>query len=81
MVGLSIPLHIYIPKLSDVLFEKMKQVDTNIKKSLEKKKIKKRKKERAKRIMKLFNLKNKKSLNIRYYKSKPEEVEEIINEN
>ena len=50
LVGVAVPLHIFIPKLSDYLFEKVKQMDTSIKEKFAKNKEKKIKKERIKKF-------------------------------
>lgn len=49
LVGLSIPLHIYIPKLSDFLFDKFKKMDANFKEKRAKDKQQKELKEKAKK--------------------------------
>ncbi|MBQ7885017.1 MAG: HAD-IC family P-type ATPase [Clostridia bacterium] len=41
LVGISIPLHIYIPKLSDFIFEKLKQLEAKTKQKKEAKQAKK----------------------------------------
>ena len=38
LVGASIPLHLYIPKLSDIIFDKVKQAESNIRLRRKKKK-------------------------------------------
>ena len=59
MVGLAIPLHILIPRLSDFLFEKIKKMDTTIK---EKHAINKQKKLKKERVKKFKNKNSKKRL-------------------
>lgn len=49
LVGVSVPLHLYIPKLSDIIFEKIKKVDNNFR---QKRTIKKQKKAEARRLKK-----------------------------
>lgn len=58
LVGLSIPMHIFIPKLSDFLYDKIKKMDDNFKKKLAENKEKKLKKQRLKK----FKTKAKKKL-------------------
>ena len=49
LVGISIPLHSYIPTLSDIVFERIKYVESNIR---EKRKKKKQIKEEKRRLKK-----------------------------
>lgn len=49
LVGASIPLHLYIPKLSDIIFEKVKSVESNFRLKRTKKKQEKAEKRRAKK--------------------------------
>lgn len=58
LVGLAIPTHIFIPKLSDFLYEKIKKMDDNFKKKLAENKEKKLKRQRLKK----FKTKAKKKL-------------------
>ena len=58
LVGLAVPTHIFIPKLSDFLYDKIKKMDDNFKKKLAENKEKKLKKQRLKK----FKTKAKKKL-------------------
>lgn len=49
LMGISIPLHVYIPKISDVVFDKIKKLETNIR---EKRVIKKQKKAEERKLKK-----------------------------
>ena len=49
LVGVSVPIHSYIPKLSDIIFEKIKNVENNIRQKREKKKQEKAEKRRLKK--------------------------------
>ena len=49
LIGISIPLHIFLPKLSDVLYDKVKDVDSTIKVKRKERKEKKAEKKRVKR--------------------------------
>jgi len=49
LVGLTIPLHHFIPKLSDFLFEKIKKVDRDVKNIRRERKLKKAEKKRQKK--------------------------------
>ncbi len=57
LVGLAIPLHIYIPKLSNFLFDKFKKVDDTFKEHMAETKKNKTKIQRAKRIKEKKNKK------------------------
>lgn len=48
LVGLAVPLHIFVPKLSDFLFEKFSKINNNIKEKREKNKAEKLKRKEEK---------------------------------
>lgn len=48
LVGLAIPLHLFVPKLSDYLYDKIKRVDTSVKANIKKRKERKQQKHKHK---------------------------------
>ena len=69
LMVVSVPLHLYIPKLSDYLFDKLKDVDNSVKKTIKQNKEKRMKKIRTKKLIKKLNVEQKQFNEIRYYKS------------
>lgn len=69
LMALSVPLHLYIPKMSDYLFDKLRDVDKSFKNSIKQNKEKRLKQIEIKRAIKKLNVDQKQFNEIRYYKS------------